>query len=203
MPQNLTPAYDNKIYQKYSKNTLQNKEKNKIAFLQDNDLPFSKKIPLVCITYPLTDTNNLGMITDVMNGILEQAVQVALIGVGTKKYQEYFTGLAEKNPQKIVIVSDSDENRRKVYAASDMALIAADSEECQKETEAAMGYGAVPITPPQNGVENYDPIHEKGNAFVYAKESPWSLFANFIRAFENFRFPYDWKNIEVEAMGND
>ncbi len=203
MSQSITPAYDNKIYQKYSKKTIQNKEKNKIAFCQDNDLTYGKKIPLLCITYPLTDTNNLAMLQDVMNGIMEQPVEIVLIGVGTKKYQQYFTELAEKNHQKIVIVADSDENRRKVYAASDMILCAADSEECAKEAEAAMQYGVIPITPPQSFVEDYDPIHEKGNAFVYAKGSPWSFFANFVRAFENFRFPYDWKNIQVEAMGNE
>ena len=39
MPQVITPSYDNKIYQKYSKKTVQNKEKNKNAFCQDHDLP--------------------------------------------------------------------------------------------------------------------------------------------------------------------
>ena len=197
----LTPAYDNKIYQKYSQKTIQNKEKNKIAFCQDFGLPYDKKVPLVCITYPLTDKNGMEIVQDVMNGILEQNVEIALIGVGTEKYQEYFTKLADKESKKVAIVPDNDENRRKIYAASNMLLVSKDSEECAKEVKNAMAYGVVPVTPEMEEVDDYDPVQENGNGFVYKKGSGWNFFASFIRALENFRFPYDWKNIQVSAMG--
>ncbi len=200
MPQTLTPAYDNKIYQKYSKKMIQNKEKNKIAFCQDFGLPYEKKIPLLCITYPLTEKNNITIIQDVMNGILEQPVELVLTAIGNEKYQKYFTELSEKNPHQILIIPDNDENKRKIYAASNMTLIPVDSPECVAETKNAMQYGVVPVIFETNFAENYDPVQEKGNAFVYDKGSPWSFFATLIRAIENFRFPYDWKNIQVSAM---
>ncbi|MBU0578086.1 hypothetical protein KJ742_04735 [Patescibacteria group bacterium] len=199
----ITPAYDNKIYQKYSKKMIQNKEKNKIAFCQDFDLPYDKKIPLLCITYPLADNNNINIIQDVMNGILEQPVEIVLMGIGTEKYQKYFTDLSEKNPKQISIIPDNDENKRKVYAASNIILIPADSNECLKEAQNAMQYGVVPVISDQDFVSNYDPVQENGNAFVYSKGSPWSFFATLVRALENFRFPYDWKNIQVSAMSDE
>ena len=198
-----TPAYDNKIYQKYSKKMIQNKEKNKIAFCQDFGLVYDKKIPLVCITYPLTEKNNVSMIQDVMNGILEQPVEVVLTAIGTEKYQQYFTELKEKYNEKIIIIPDSDEHRRKIYAASNITLIPSDSNECKEEAKNAMRYGVVPIISEQDFVENYNPVEEKGNAFVYSNGSPWSFFATFIRAIENFRFPYDWKNIQISAMEDE
>ena len=70
----FNPAYDNKIYQKYGVKTIENKIENKKAFCEEFGLPFEKKVPLICITYPLTDDNNLSMIQDIMNGILEQPV---------------------------------------------------------------------------------------------------------------------------------
>jgi glycogen synthase len=198
--QTITPAYDNKIYQKYSKKMIQNKEKNKIAFCQDFGLPYDKKIPLLCITYPLTEKNNLEIVQDVMNGVLEQTIQIVVTGIGTEKYQKYLEELSEKNSKKIVIIPDSEENKRKIYAASDISLISGDSNECIKEAKNAMKYGTIPIIPEQDFVEDYDPVQEKGNAFAYKKGSPWSFFATLIRALENFRFPYDWKNIQVNAM---
>lgn len=201
--QTITPAYDNKIYQKYSKKMIQNKEKNKIAFCQDFGLPYDKKIPLVCITYPLTEKNNLDILQDVLNGILEQAVEIVITGIGTKKYQDYFTELAEKNPHKLTIVADTEDNRRKIYAASDMILVTGESKECSDEVKKVMNYGVVPVAPEMEGLEDYSPTQERGNAFVYKKASPWSFFATFIRAYENFRFPYDWKNIQVAAMGGE
>jgi starch synthase len=203
MPNTITPAYDNKIYQKYSKKMIQNKEKNKIAFCQDFGLAYDKKIPLLCITFPLTEKNNISIIQDVMNGILEQPVEIVLMGIGTQKYQDYFTDLAEKNPNQVTIIPDNDENKRKTYAASNIILIPADSAECVKEAGNAMQYGVIPVIAKQDFVEDYDPVQEKGNAFVYTKDSPWSFFATLIRALENFRFPYDWKNIAVSAMGEE
>lgn len=196
----FNPAYDNKIYQKYSKKTIENKVKNKENFLKEVGLPFEKTVPLICVTYSLTDKNNLAMLQDVMNGIMEQPVQIVITGIGTEKYQKFFTELAEANPTKVTITDNSEDEKRKIYAASDIILIPSHSEECTQEAENAMNYGVIPITPPQDFVEDYNPNQEKGNAFVYIKDSPWNLFANLIRAMESFRFPYDWKNTAASAM---
>lgn len=202
MPDNkYNPAYDNKIYQKYSKKTINNKIKNKEGLCEELGLPFDKRIPMICITYGLSDQNNLSIVQDIMNGIIEQPVQVVLTGIGTPKYQQFFTQLAEKNSSKVAIASNGDDERRKIYAASDIILIPSLSSECVEETKRAMVYGVVPVTPAQDFVENYNPNQESGNAFVYLKDSPWNLFASIIRAIENCRFPYDWKNIQVSAMG--
>lgn len=196
----LTPAYDNKIYQKYSKKMLQNKEKNKIAFCQDFGLNYNKKTPLLCLTFPLTEKNNLDMLEDVIQGILEQDVVLAVTGIGTKKYQNFFNELAKEDPKRVAIVSDNDGNKRKIYAASDIYLATATTEECKEEIEKAMNYGVIPICPENELVTNYDGAKEEGDAFVFDGKSPWSLFASLIRAMENFKFPYDWKAIQVSAM---
>jgi len=196
----LTPAYDNKIYQKYSRKNLQNKEKNKIAFCQDFNLNYDKKIPLLCLTFPLTEKNNLDILQNIINGILEQKVTLALTGIGTKKFQDFFEKIAKQNPKKIAIISDNDENKRKIYSASDIFLCTKASKECLVEMENAMNYGVIPITPQCNIVNNYNSQKEEGNAFIYNDKSTWSFFAGLIRALENFKFPYDWKNIQNNAM---
>lgn len=196
----LTPAYDNKIYQKYSKKMLQNKEKNKIAFCQDFGLNYNKKTPLLCLTYPLTEKNNLEMLQDVIQGILEQDVVLVVTGIGTKKFQDFFNKLAEEDPKRVAIISDNDGNKRKIYAASDIYLATANTEECKEEIEKAMNYGVVPVCPENELVSDYNGIKEEGDAFVFDGNSPWSFFASFIRAMENFRFPYDWRTIQVAAM---
>ena len=200
----LTPAYDNKIYQKYSKNSLQGKEKNKISFCQDFGLKYDKKVPLLCLTFPLTEKNNLTMLQDVIGGLLEQEVTVALTGIGTEKFQDFFEKIAKDNPKKIAIVSDNDDNKRKLYAASDIYLCTCTGKECLEEMEAALSYGVVPISPPCDLVSDYDGAKESGNAFTYNEGSAWSFFASLIRALENFKFPYDWKTIQVNCMnGNE
>jgi starch synthase len=201
MPENkYTPAYDNKIFQKYSAKTLANKDANKNAFCSDHGLSYNKKVPILAITYPLTDQNNVSLLQAIMPGVLEQPVQVVLMGIGTAKYQQFFTELAQKYPQKIVIDGTADDDKRKIYAAADIMLIPGDSAECLEEAQNAMQYGAIPVIIEQPFVSDYSPVDEKGNAFVYEKNHPWGFFAAFIRALENFHFPYDWKNIQIEAM---
>ena len=199
----FNPAYDNKIALKYSKKTIENKIKNKQAFCEEAGLNFDKRVPLLCVTYTLTDDNNLGMLQDIMVGVLEQAVEIVLTGIGTEKYQKYFTDLADKYSTKVVIVGNSEDERRKIYAASDVILITAFNDECIDEAQRAMNYGVIPVIPATDFTEDYNPNQERGNAFVYIKDSPWSLFANIIRATESFRFPYDWKNIQIGAMENE
>lgn len=204
MPQDkFNPASDNIIYQKFTKKTIENKRKNKEAFCEEADLPFDKKVPLICVTYPLSDINNVGMLQDIMNGILEQPVQLVATKIGTSKYQKFFTDLSNENPQKIILVDNNEEEKRKIYAASDIMIVCSDSEECINEAKKAMNYGIVTIILPTDFTEDYNPNLEKGNAFVYLKNSPWNLFATFIRAIETFRFPYDWKNIAANAMSQD
>lgn len=198
----LTPAYDNKIYQKYSRKMLQNKEKNKIAFCQDFGLNYNKKTPVLCLTFPLTEKNNLVMLQDVIQGIMEQDTVLVVTGIGTQKYQDFFTELSKEHPKRIAIVSENDGNKRKIYAASDIFLSTGNSEECREELDKAMCYGVIPISPENELVLDYDGAKEIGNAFVYIENSPWSFFASLIRAMENFKFPYDWKTIQENAMSD-
>lgn len=199
----LSPTYDNKIYQKYSKKMLENKEKNKILFCQDFSLNYNKKTPLFCITFPLTEKNNLGLLQDVIHGLLEQNIVLVIIGVGTQKYQDFFTQLTREYSKRVAIANDNDENKRKIYAASDILLATCTTDECKEEIEKALNYGVIPICPENEVAKDYNGAKEEGNAFIYKEKSPWSFFASIIRALENFKFPYDWRTIQANAMGRE
>lgn len=199
----IAPAHDNKIYQKYNKKTLTNKEKNKIRFCQDFGLRYDKKSPLLALTFPLSEENNIEMLKDVMAGILEEDILMVLTGIGTKRNQEFFTDLADKYSEKMVILDENEENKRKIYASSDIFINTCNTKECLVEMENAMNYGVVPISTQNEFIADYNGAKETGNAFIYKENNPWSFFAAMIRAFENYKFPYDWKTIQKNAMGED
>lgn len=201
-PEKYNPAYDNKIYHKFSQKTIANKAKNKELFCEEINLQYDRKIPIACITYALTDENNLNIIEDIMNGLLEQNIQIIVTSIGNEKYQKYFTGLASQNSS-INIIQNDEISRRKLYAASDLFICSSETTDCLNEAKTAMKYGAIPVITQQSFIKDYNPNAEIGNAFVYKKNSPWSLFANIIRALESFRFPFDWQNIQKSAMENE
>lgn len=195
------PAHDSKIYQKYNKKSLQNKEKNKLSFCQDFGLNNRKKSLLICLTYPLTQESHIDTLVEIMEGVMELKINLVVTGIGTKKYQDFFSRLAQKYPQQVIIVENNEINKEKIYAASDIFLATSCEKDCLVEMEKAMAHGVVPVTPSNPLVVDYDGAKEEGNAFLYKEKNYWSLFAALVRALENYKFPYDWKTIQKNAIG--
>lgn len=61
--------------------------------------------------------------------------------------------------------------------------------------EQAVDAKRVPIVPCNDILEDFDPVAEKGGAFTFDPKNKWTLIDALVRARENRRFPYDWKNI--------
>lgn len=108
--------------------------------------------------------------------------------------------MAEKYPNKLKILSDDETSLRKIYAASNIALIFNNSNTNLVELKNSLAYGVVPVALSNQILKDFDPVKEAGNAFLFEKENKWSLFAALVRALENYRFVYDWENLELAAM---
>ena len=126
----LSPAYDNKIYKKYSARTLESKLQNKIFLQRELGFVVERKIPLVCIPGGMTDRLGGALMLEALPAILSQNCQIIVRGLGSPKYGELFTQLEQEYHHRIRILRDEDELRRRMYAGSDIALFfAADAEE--------------------------------------------------------------------------
>ena len=194
----LSPAYDNKIVRKYSARTIEHKAENKAALAEELGWIFEPRQPILCLPCGLTDELGGELFHQVLPGILELPVNIIVRGRGSKKYGELFTSLTKNMKHRVAIIQDDEIHLRKMLAGSDMAIFFSDKEE--EEFENALRYGVVPITPPRDTVENYNPVQEIGNSFVYENPTPWLCFASLVRALETFKFPYDWRTIERHAM---
>lgn len=179
-----------------SKTALLNKAESKMNLFKNLGWKHTKKTPLACITYALTDKNHVGLIQSIMPGLLEQDIVLVLMGIGTEKYQSYFTQLTKDHPDQVAILEESEANREDLYAAADILICPSDSQEAQAAIQQALANMLVPVALSQGNLIDYDPVQEKGNAFTFQRLTPWSLFTSLVRALENFKFPYDWKNIQ-------
>jgi len=43
---------------------------------------------------------------------------------------------------------------------------------------------------------NFDAQQESGNCFLYTPEHSWDMVATMVRAFENYKFSYDWNQLK-------
>jgi len=66
-----------------------------------------------------------------------------------------------------------------------------------------LAYGVVPVAPADtDGLDNYNPVQESGNAFTYDQPDVWRSFTAIVRAMETFKFPFDWRTIQKHCMNS-
>jgi glycogen synthase len=154
---------------------------------------------MVCLPAGMSDDLGGELLENVMAGLLTLPVQIVVVGKGSKEYGSYFSKLASGKPHKVAIVAHDAETIDNVLAASDMALFCAPPGDGD-DLKACLAHGAVPISPASSVLVNYDPNQEAGNSFTYDQLTHWHCFAAAVRAVETYRFPYDFKTIQKNAI---
>lgn len=195
----LSPAYDNKIVRKYSARTIEHKLENKAALQEELKWIPEPKKTLICLPNGMTDELGGELLEKVLPGILELPVNIVIRGRGSKKYGEYFSKMTKEHKNRIAIMSDDDDSIRKMLAGCDIAMFLSGQPDTEM-LENVLRYGTVPVSMPHELLENYNPVQESGNAFVYEETTPWLCFASLVRALETCKFPYDWRTIQRHAI---
>ncbi len=195
----LSPAYDNKIARKYSARTIEHKMENKTILQEELGWIAEPKQPVICIPTGITDALGGALLEQVLPGLMELPIAIIIRGRGSKKYGELFTKMSKGASHRISIVPDDETHVRKMLAGSDISLFFAHHDE-DEMLENCLRYGTVPVSLPNNILDNYNPVQESGNSFVYDAETPWQCFGALVRALETFKFPYDWRTIQRHAI---
>ena len=195
----MTPSTDQKIAQRYTATSLEKKGKNKVSLQEELGWPAENKRPVVCLPAGMSEALGGQLLEQVLEGILSIDVQILILGKGSTKYGSLFTELAKKFPHRIAIMESDEVAVRKMYAASDMALFCSDPTDLP-ELPQALSYGVVPIAPATPALEDYNPVQEAGNSFLYEQEDVWNCFAALVRAVETHKFPFDWRTIQKHCM---
>lgn len=166
------PAADKLIYTKFSSETCEKKRENKEALQADLGLPVNGDIPLIVLVSRLTQQKGLDLVTAIVHELLNENVQLAVIGVGDSKYEEMFNALQWARPDKCAVRIAFDEPlSRKFYAAADMTLIPSLFEPCGLTQMISMRYGALPIVRETGGLKDsvtpYNKFTGEGNGFSF------------------------------------
>lgn len=200
----FSPSYDNKIARRYSVGSLEQKVANKTALQRELGWPPEPKRALLCLPAGMSDALGGDLLDAVLPGILTLPVELLILGKGPASYGTLFTKLATAYKHRIAIVPSGDTTERKMFAAADMALFLRDPTNLP-ELGNCLSYGVVPVAPETHALEDYNPIQESGNAFLYALPAKndltaWHCFGTVVRALETFKFPFDWRTIQRHAM---
>ena len=204
----FNPATDNHIYKKYDVNTLKTKLDNKEELQKELGLYQSRSTPLIGMVTRLTRQKGIDLIINIADRLLQQDVQLVILGTGDKNFEDHFKWLDYRYGDKVSANIRFDNTlAHKIYAASDMFLMPSLFEPCGLGQLIALRYGSIPIVRETGGlrdtVQAYNRYDESGNGFSFANFNADEMFNIIQYAIGIYYDKRQWNKIIRHAMKSD
>lgn len=202
------PKNDQLIYQTYTSTDFKNKIINKLGIQQLFGLPERADTPLMVMISRLTKQKGIDLVKCVLDEIVQEDIQVIVLGTGDYEYEEYFKYASKIHSDKIKVhIGFNEELAHKLYAAADMFLMPSLFEPCGLGQLIAMKYGAVPIVRETGGlndtVTSWNEYSRKGNGFSFRNFNAHDMLYTIRRALSFYHQKDQWETIVHSAMSMD
>lgn len=166
------PETDNNIYKNYNVNNIMAKYENKLQLQRELSLEENKEIPIISMVTRLVSQKGIDILLQIMEELLSQNVQFALVGSGEKYYEDAFNTLAYRYRGKVYNYTGYNEAlAQKIYAGSDFFLMPSLFEPCGIGQLIALRYGTIPIVRETGGLKDtvlpYNEYTREGNGFSF------------------------------------
>ena len=170
------PAKDQELAVNFTWRSKARKVENKAALQREVGLPVRDDVPMLSLISRLVAHKGLDIAAPAVERLLaERDVQLVVLGCGDARFEQFFTDLAGRYPDKVraLLLYDRDLAKR-IYAASDVFLMPSKSEPCGLSQMIASRYGAIPVVRETGGLfDSIKPYYEQdgkmyGNGFTFA-----------------------------------
>jgi starch synthase len=201
------PAIDPFIYQTYSPKDFAKKCVNKKEVQKHFGLPENPETPLMVMITRLTKQKGLDLVKNVLREILQEDLQLIVLGTGDYEYEEYLRQAANIYPEKLKVQIGFNESlAHKLYAGADLFLMPSRFEPCGLGQLIAMKYGAVPIVRETGGlndtVQSWNEHTAEGNGFSFKHFNAHDMLYTIKRALSYYHDDA-WETIVQKAMDRD
>ncbi|MFC4100934.1 glycogen synthase GlgA [Paenibacillus xanthanilyticus] len=190
------------------RNSLAKKRRNKLALQRELGLPESESTPLIGIVSRLVDQKGFDLVAAVLGELLNEEVQLVVLGSGDPHYEGIFRHATESRPDKIKVwFGFNDSLARRIYAGSDMYLMPSLFEPCGLSQLLALRYRSVPIVRETGGlrdtVRSYEEGTGEGNGFSFAWYNAHDMLYTIRRALGLYRDEKTWEKIVSNGVKED
>jgi starch synthase len=206
------PATDPHLEAPYDlDNFLAGKAKNKRRCQQEFGLPLLPDVPLVGIVGRLAEQKGIDILSDIAKHLLNQDIQLAILGRGEPALEELVTQCARCYPDRVAARIGFDEPlSRRIFAGSDWFFMPSRFEPCGLSQLYAMRYGSIPIASAVGGladtIVDASPIaieNHTATGFLFHDLSEQGVMGAFARATEAYRHRPIWNGLVTTAMRTD
>ncbi|MGF3072850.1 glycogen synthase GlgA [Facklamia sp. P12945] len=203
------PKTDSYLPYHYDQSDLSNKAKVKSYLQRQLTLKQDNQIPLIGIVSRLTDQKGLQLVEQIMDDLLQQNVQMVILGTGDQHFEDSFRYFEQKYPDQLRACIQFDLGlAQQIYAASDIFLMPSAFEPCGLSQMIAMRYGTLPLVHETGGlkdtVEAYNKYTGQGTGFSFKGFNRDNLLFTINMALDIYINQKEvWQKLVKQAMGKD
>lgn len=203
------PETDPYIKRQYSvANARAGKRDNKDALRAELGLRIKRGVPMIAMVTRLVEDKGLDLVTRIMDELVDDDVQLVLVGTGDAGYEEAFRELARRHPTKVSAnITFNEALAHKAYAAADMFLMPSRYEPCGLSQLIALRYGAIPIVRETGGLKDtvhpFDKYSKQGNGLTFPNFNAHELLFTTKRAMGYYEDTALWDILVRNAMTSD
>lgn len=170
------PMHDQQIAVAYDATCVPRKYENKVALLNELNLPVQAQTPMIGMVTRLTEQKGLDLVRAVLEEMLcHDDISFVLLGSGDQEYEDFFRYIATRYPHKAsVTLGYSDALAHRIYAGCDFLLMPSQFEPCGLSQMIAQRYGTLPIVRETGGLR--DTVHPYN---IYTREGSGFSFTNY------------------------
>ncbi|MGX7108141.1 glycogen synthase GlgA [Facklamia miroungae] len=203
------PKTDKFLSHHYDAKNISNKVKLKTNLQAFLSLEQDENVPLIGIVSRLTDQKGMQLVEQVLDDLLQQKVQMVILGTGDQRFEDSFRYFENKYPSQFRACIQFDINlAQQIYAASDLFLMPSAFEPCGLSQMIAMRYGTLPLVHETGGlkdtVEAYNKFTGQGTGFSFHGFNRDNLLFTLNMALDTYFNHKDaWQHLIVQAMEKD
>ncbi len=202
------PKSDIEIESKYDNDVDEYKYNNKVALINRFDLEYSPKIPLIGFVGKLEESKGVDLVIDSLPEMLQNNVQIVVLGQGSSEAKDKLESLAKENPEKLKVeLAFDDSLAHKMEAGSDIFLLPSKNEACGLNLMYSLAYGAVPIVHMTGGFKDvakqFNPDTLEGNSFTFEEFTKDAFMKAFGSALDLYKDKEKWLSIVANGMNGD
>jgi len=202
------PEKDSYLAARFGPNRMKGKKRCKVDLLKQFGLSPKDGTPVIGIISRLVDQKGFDLIAEILDSLLRLDLQLVVLGIGNKNYEEMFVWASKAYPDRIGVRTKFDNPlAHKIEAGSDMFLMPSRYEPCGLNQMYSLRYGTVPIVRATGGlndtVTEFSPTKGKGNGFKFKPYSSQNLFKTVKKAIKLYKRTTDWDRLVQNGIKED
>lgn len=196
------PATDRHLVQHYDSASLAGKAANKRAVQKRMGLAPDPDIPLLGVISRLTHQKGVDLLLEIAPLLLEEPVQIALLGTGEPGLEHGFRSLAHPHPDRVGVMIGFDEGlSHLIEAGADLFLMPSRFEPCGLNQMYSQRYGTPPVVHATGGLA--DTVTDGVSGFVFGPATAEDFHACVRRALAAYRDKDAWRALQRNGMDRD